>query len=80
MHGDIAKADDFLPWNFREVIARGVSQPRGHFTDDGELLQHGTLDQFVGQEARFVETIYKAFDGLDGVEDVRDVERVTPHG
>lgn len=29
---------------------------------------------------RFVETRHKAFDGLDGVENVRQVQRVTPHG
>jgi hypothetical protein len=39
--------------------------------DDGRLLLHRILDEFVGQEAGFVETCHKAFDGLDGVDEVR---------
>jgi hypothetical protein len=80
MHGNIAKADDFLPWDFRETVARGVGQPGGGFADDGKLLQHRALDEFVGQEARFVVARHEALDGLDGVEDVRQIQRVTPHG
>jgi len=77
MHGNIAKTDDLLPRDFREAIARGVGQLRGGIADDGKLLQHCALNEFIGQEARFVETRHKAF---DGVEDVRQVQRVTPHG
>lgn len=80
MHGNIAKTDDLLPRDFRKAIARGVGQLCGGFADDGKLLQNRALDEFIGQEARFVETRHKAFDGLDGVEDVLQVQRVTPHG
>jgi len=43
-------------------------------------LQHRALDEFVGQEAGFVEPRHKAFDGLNGVENVRQIQHVTPHG
>ena len=79
VHCNVAKADDFLPGNTGQCVARRVGQACRSFADDRKFLQYGALDQFVGEKSRFIDICRKAFNCVDGVADVGQIQCVSPH-
>ncbi len=49
------------------------------FTNHRELVQHRTADQVIADEPVLVQALHEARDGIGRLNDIRQIQIVTPH-
>ena len=79
MNGDIAECRNIAPFHLRVRLTKGLRKTSRRFTNDGQLLEGGGLMEFARQERRGIQTCQKGLNHVAGLENVLQVEVLTPH-
>src|SRR5438132_13291085 len=79
MDGNIAERDDIAPFHVRVRLTKGLREAGSRFTNHGELLERRGLMEFAGQKGRGIHACQKGLKHVAGLEDVLQVEALTPH-
>lgn len=75
---DVPEADHIVPFDIFVGRPKASGKPGSRLTDDDQFLQHGALLEFVLYELLDVRARQKAANSVCGLDDVREILRVTP--